>query len=97
MTPSPQTRSIQSHTQSGTQSDLKPDVQPDTLQSSFVTLEIPLEDSPGKMEMAIQAALRQWGDPLRWAVMAVDVANQLVKVEAIVTHPLPPEPLLSLG
>ena len=91
MTPSPQTRSIQSNIQSGTQSE------PDTLQSSFVTLEIPLEDSPGKMEMAIQAALRQWGDPLRWAVMAVDVANQLVKVEAIVTHPLPPEPLLSLG
>jgi hypothetical protein len=71
--------------------------QPDSIQSSFVTVEIPLEDSPSKMETAIQAALRQWGDPLRWAVMAVDVANQLVKVEAIVTQPLPPEPLPSLG
>jgi len=40
------------------------------------------------MEMAIQVALQQWGDPLRWAVMAVDVANQMVKVEAIVTRSL---------
>lgn len=58
-----------------------------SIQSSFVTLELPLEDSPGQMETAIQIALRQWGDPLRWAVMGVDVANQSVSVEAIVTQP----------
>jgi len=62
--------------------------EPDLIRSSFVTLELPLEDSPSQMEMAIQVALQQWGDPLRWAVMAVDVANQMVKVEAIVTRSL---------
>ncbi len=62
--------------------------EPDLIRSSFVTLELPLEDSPNQMEMAIQLALQQWGDPLRWAVMAVDVANQMVKVEAIVTRSL---------
>ena len=37
------------------------------------------------MQQAIEIALKQWGDPLRWAVMQVDVSNQIAKIEAIVT------------
>lgn len=69
--------------------------EPVTLQSSFVTLDLPLEDSPSQMEAAIQIALQQWGDPLRWAVMAVDVSSQIVRVEAIVTQSSVHEPSLS--
>jgi hypothetical protein len=56
------------------------------IQSNFITLEIPLENSPLQMQQAIEIALKQWGDPLRWAVMEVDVSNQIAKIEAIVTQ-----------
>ena len=56
------------------------------IQSDFITVELPLENSPLQMQQAIEIALKQWGDPLRWAVMEVDVVNQIAKVEAIVTQ-----------
>ena len=56
------------------------------IQSNFITLEIPLENSPLQMQQAIEIALKQWGDPLRWAVMEVDVSNQIAKLEAMVTQ-----------
>jgi hypothetical protein len=58
------------------------------LESNFISLELPLEDSPSQMQHAIEIALKQWGDPLRWAVTAVDRANQMIRVEAIVTQRL---------
>ncbi|MFZ9738704.1 MAG: hypothetical protein ACO3EZ_11910 [Prochlorotrichaceae cyanobacterium] len=67
---------------------MTPSTQSASIQSNLVTLELPLEDSPRQMEETIRIALAQWGDPLRWAVMAVDVANQIVRVEAIVTQQL---------
>ena len=56
------------------------------MESNFISVELPLEDSPTQMEQAIEIALKQWGDPLRWAVMAVDASHQMVRVEAIVTQ-----------
>ena len=55
------------------------------IESNFITLDVPLENSPLQMQQAIEIALKQWGDPLRWAVMQVDVSNQIAKIEAIVT------------
>jgi hypothetical protein len=33
----------------------------------------------------VENALRQWGEPLRWAITYVDAQQQLMHVEAIVT------------
>lgn len=52
----------------------------------LVTAEVPLQDSPGAMQQAIEATLVQQGTPLRWAVTAVDVDRQTALVEAIVTQ-----------
>lgn len=58
------------------------------LESDFVTVDVALEDSLSQMQWAIEMALTQWGDPLRWAVTGVDMAKQVARVEAIVllTH-----------
>ena len=65
-----------------------------SLKSDFIILELPLEDSPGKMQAAIETALNRRGMPLRWAVTAVDAATHIVRVEAIVTQALvEPQPI----
>ncbi|WP_448570499.1 hypothetical protein [Trichothermofontia sp.] len=51
----------------------------------LVTAEVPLQDSPSAMQQVIEAALVQQGNPLRWAVTAVNLEQQTVLVEAIVT------------
>ena len=55
----------------------------------FITAEIDLQDSPGKLQQEIEAELQKRGDPLRWAVTAVDEAQQKAHVEAIVTSTSP--------
>lgn len=51
----------------------------------FITAEIDLSDSPLKTHQVIEQALRQQGEPLRWAITEVDVEQQTAQVEAIVT------------
>ncbi len=51
----------------------------------LVTAEVPLQDSPSAMQQVIEAALVKQGTPLRWAVTAVNLEQQTVLVEAIVT------------
>jgi hypothetical protein len=51
----------------------------------FITAEINLEATPLKLKEAVEAQLKEQGEPLRYAITAVDQASAKVKVEAIVT------------
>ncbi len=51
----------------------------------FITAEIDLQESPVEMHQAIESELQKRGEPLRWAVMDVDVEQNKAIVEAIVT------------
>jgi hypothetical protein len=53
--------------------------------TKFVDLDIPLTPLVQDLPSQIETALRQWGEPLRWAITRVDLQQQLVHVEAIVT------------
>jgi len=51
----------------------------------FITAEIDLQETPIKLKQEIESQLEKEGDPLRWAVTAVDKDKQTAMVEAIVT------------
>ena len=51
----------------------------------FVSAEIDLQETPSKLQKAIEAELNKQGEPLRWAVTAVDTEREKVTVEAVVT------------
>ncbi len=55
------------------------------METQFVTIQVPTQDSPGETRSAIKAALAELGQPLRWAITALDKAQSLATVEAIVT------------
>jgi hypothetical protein len=50
----------------------------------FITAEIDLQATPNQLHQEIEAELEKRGEPLRWAVTAVDEAQQKVTVEAVV-------------
>jgi hypothetical protein len=50
----------------------------------FITAEIDLQDSPGELLEAIQTTLQKQGEPLRWAITAVDTTEAKAHVEAVV-------------
>jgi len=52
----------------------------------FISAEVDLQASPTEMHKAIEAELQRHGEPLRWAVTDVNVEQQKVIVEAIVTQ-----------
>ena len=51
----------------------------------FITAEIDLQQTPTELHACIEAELQKRGEPLRWAITDVDVKQQKVSVEAIVT------------
>lgn len=51
----------------------------------FITAEIDVQASPLSTREAIEAKLKEQGEPLRWAITAVDETTQTASVEAIVT------------
>ncbi|MGA7935803.1 MAG: hypothetical protein WCA35_19790 [Kovacikia sp.] len=51
----------------------------------FIVAEVTLRTSPREMKREIEAELRKWGEPLRWAVTKVNKEQQKMVVEAIVT------------
>lgn len=52
----------------------------------FITFEVNLQ-SAAELHRSIVTALQQWGEPLRWAIVAVDADRQKVQIEAVVTTP----------
>jgi hypothetical protein len=51
----------------------------------FITAEIDLQENSLELQREIEAELTKRGDPLRWAVTAVDKEQQKAQVEAVVT------------
>lgn len=51
----------------------------------FITFEVALQSSTAALHQSILAKLQQWGEPLRWAVVAVDEERRTVAIEAVVT------------
>ncbi|MGL5081138.1 MAG: hypothetical protein ACRC8A_06580 [Microcoleaceae cyanobacterium] len=51
----------------------------------FIIAEVNLQDSPQHLHQAIEAELQKRGEPLRWAITAVDSSQGTAKVEAVVT------------
>lgn len=51
----------------------------------FISAEIDLQETPAELQKAIEAELKKQGEPLRWAVTAVDIEKEKVTVEAVVT------------
>jgi hypothetical protein len=56
-----------------------------SLHTHFLTLSLPLADLKTNPVATVETALRQRGEPLRWAITQVDEAAGLVVVEAVVT------------
>jgi len=59
--------------------------------TQFITIELPLEalreNENGTIDpVFIHQQLLRYGNPLRWAITAVDSVNQTVKIEGIVTN-----------
>lgn len=52
----------------------------------FITAEVDLQATPISLQKAVEAELQQQGQPLRWAVTAIDEEKQTAQVEAIVTR-----------
>ncbi|WP_066374959.1 MULTISPECIES: hypothetical protein [unclassified Anabaena] len=51
----------------------------------FITAEIDLQETPTELQQVIEAELKKQGEPLRWAVTAVDSEKEKATVEAVVT------------
>jgi hypothetical protein len=50
----------------------------------FITATINLQESPSKLHQAIEAKLKECGEPLRWAITQVDVERQTAQIEAVI-------------
>ncbi len=55
------------------------------MNTKFVDLDILFTSGETNLPQQIEAALRQWGEPLRWSITRVDSPPKTVHVEAIVT------------
>jgi hypothetical protein len=53
----------------------------------FVTLEIPLQESPAAVLAAITHALEFYGEPLRWAITSIHSDRKVMGIEAVVLCP----------
>jgi hypothetical protein len=51
----------------------------------FISAEIDLQQTPTELQKTIEAELKKQGEPLRWAITAVDTAKEKVTVEAVIT------------
>ncbi len=61
----------------------------------FISAEIDLQDSPAKLQQEIETELQKRGEPLRWAITNVDVAQEKAHVEAVVTTSTNPQDVAS--
>lgn len=51
----------------------------------FITINVPLRSPLTQLQRTILMTLQEHGEPLRWAIVAVNSEQQLVQVEAVVT------------
>ena len=53
--------------------------------SHFITAEVDLQKNLVDFQQAIESEIEQHGDPLRWAITAVNEEESKATVEAVVT------------
>jgi hypothetical protein len=53
----------------------------------FLTVEVELQAAPTEMQRSIARELQKWGEPLRWAITAVDSDRRKAQIEAVVITP----------
>jgi hypothetical protein len=53
----------------------------------FICVEVMFQPSVADLHRSIVTTLEQWGEPLRWAITAVDIDRQVVSIEAVITTP----------
>lgn len=51
----------------------------------FITAEIDIQETPTELQQVIEAELKKQGEPLRWAITAVNPEQQKATVEAVIT------------
>ena len=49
-----------------------------------IEIEMDITAALGQLDRAIQVTLQQWGEPLRWAITAVDRETNIAQIEAII-------------
>jgi hypothetical protein len=49
-----------------------------------IEIEMDITEAQATLDLAIEITLHQWGEPLRWAITAVDRHTNIAKIEAIV-------------
>jgi len=52
----------------------------------FITAEIDLTENPAELPKKVEAELQKRGEPLRWAIAAVNEQTKSAKVEAVITE-----------
>lgn len=52
----------------------------------FIETEIDLTENPADLPQKVEAELQKRGEPLRWAIAAVNETDKTAKVEAVVTE-----------
>ncbi len=55
------------------------------LATHFIVIDIDLAAAQGDLVSAIEAALAEQGEPLRWAITQINSAARTATVEAVVT------------
>jgi hypothetical protein len=59
------------------------------METQFISLSVPLQHSPTALRDHIESVLGEQGEPLRWAITAVNLQTQAIQVEAVVTVAVP--------
>jgi hypothetical protein len=49
-----------------------------------IEIEMDITTATADLARSIELNLQQWGEPLRWAITAVDPVTKIAKIEAIV-------------
>ncbi|WP_310490050.1 hypothetical protein [Chamaesiphon sp. VAR_69_metabat_338] len=49
-----------------------------------IEIEMDITKAGSTLDLAIETALQQWGEPLRWAITEIDRDTNTAKIEAIV-------------
>ena len=55
--------------------------------TTLITIELSLPDPIANLPSLVEQTLRQWGDPLRWAITTIDPQTRMATIEAVVTSP----------
>ena len=51
----------------------------------LITIELSLPEPIADLPELLEQTLRQWGEPLRWAITTIDPQTKIANIEAVVT------------